>query len=213
MKKNLLLMLLSLAFALNGSAVSVSDGLYDTNVANAFGQNKSGEEASEQIKEEQRELLNFPMFIEAGIGYMPRQNRVTTYTPTIKVGYEFVRRLSVYYVFDGALALDKRNGRQFDWSKSMGGGLAYRMFNLGKRDPITLAENCAFDIRAYVTSTYGNSYPKYTAYNLMLVNYGYRGKDWVRGSVYLGLGYRYIDSHTSGFKNTHNFCLELGFRF
>ena len=34
MKKNLLLMLLSLAFTLNGSAVSVSDGFYDTNVAN-----------------------------------------------------------------------------------------------------------------------------------------------------------------------------------
>ena len=34
MKKNLLLMLLSLAFALNGSAVSVNDGFYETNVAN-----------------------------------------------------------------------------------------------------------------------------------------------------------------------------------
>ena len=34
MKKNLLLMLLSLAFTLNGNAVSVNDGFYETNVAN-----------------------------------------------------------------------------------------------------------------------------------------------------------------------------------
>lgn len=34
MKKNLLLMLLSLASTLNGNAVSVNDGLYETNVAN-----------------------------------------------------------------------------------------------------------------------------------------------------------------------------------
>lgn len=34
MKKNLLLMLLSLAFALNGSAVSVNDGFYETNITN-----------------------------------------------------------------------------------------------------------------------------------------------------------------------------------
>lgn len=34
MKKNLLLMLLSLASTLNGNAVSVNDGFYETNVAN-----------------------------------------------------------------------------------------------------------------------------------------------------------------------------------
>lgn len=50
----------------------------------------------EQEKEEQKELLDCNVFIEAGIGYMPRQNKVTTYTPTIKVGYEFVKRLSVF---------------------------------------------------------------------------------------------------------------------
>ena len=167
----------------------------------------------EQEKEEQKELLDCNVFIEAGIGYMPRQNKVTTYTPTIKVGYEFVKRLSVFYVFDGALSLSKHDGHQYDWAKGMGGGLSYRMFHLGKRDPVTEAERCAFDIRAYVTSTYGNSSPKYTAYNMMLVNYDYRGKDWAGSSVYLGLGYRYMDSHTRGVKNTHNFCLELGFRF
>jgi len=167
-----------------------------------------------QEKEEQPRLMEYPLFFEYGVGYMPRQNGVTSYTPTIKVGYEVVKRLSAFYVFDGGLALKKHDGHRYGWSKSMGGGLAYRMFSFGKPDEITKAEGCAFDVRAYVTSAYGNSDQKYTAYNLMLVNYDYRGKGLTMvGDAYFGVGYRYLDSHTRGVKNTHNFCLELGFRW
>lgn len=150
---------------------------------------------------------------EFGVGYMPRQDGKKSFVPNFKIGIEVFKRLSVYYVLDGTLALKKHDGHRYGWSKSMGGGLAYRMFSLYKRDEVTKAEPCAFDLRAYVTSTYGNSDQKYTAYNLMLVNYDYRGKEWTNGDVYLGVGYRYIDSHTRGVKNTHNFCLEIGYRW
>jgi len=176
--------------------------LFLLSVSFACGQEKKGDP----------ELLNFPMFIEVGGGFTPRQNGITSISPYLTVGYEAVPRLSVIYVLEGTLALKKHDDHKYSWANGMGGGLSFRMFHFGKRDQVTKAETDAVDVRAFFTSTYGRPGLKYTTYNVMLMDYDYRGKGRIKMNMYVGVGYRYVDSHTLGVKNTHNVYFSFGFR-
>lgn len=151
--------------------------------------------------------------IETALGMTPRQDGVTSFMPSLKVGCEAVRRLTVYYVLDGTLSLSKHDGHRYGWSNSMGGGLGCRMFNLGGRDAATGAESDAVDLRGFITSTYGKASLKHTSYTLMLAEYYYRGRSNVGDGLCFGLGYRYVDSHTLGVKNTHNLYVSVGYRW
>lgn len=152
------------------------------------------------------------IFSEIGIGLLPRQNSESTLIPNFNLGVEVVNRFSAYYVSEGLLALNKNDGDKYYHSKSMGGGLAYRIFEFGEKDENTGTISDAVDLRTFVTAAYGSSKRKYTSYNVMLVCYYYRGRARASGKICLGLGYRFMESHTYGVKNTNNFYATIGIR-
>lgn len=155
-----------------------------------------------------------PVFLEFGIGYTPRQNGITSYYPSITAGYEVINRVSVFYSHEWDLMLNRNKDKRYEWSKMMGGGLSYRFVGMSLKQSATHRASNAVDVRAYVTTTYGKVDVKHTDYNLKFVNYVYRGKGaLLTANMYIGLGYKYIDSHTEGIKNSHNFYAELGVRF
>lgn len=151
------------------------------------------------------------VYFEFGVGYTPRQNNTHTLVPELNLGFQLSRRMSVFYRMDGMMAMDKTDGHQrYRWTNAMGGGVAFRMIT-GNRQKGWFSNGNSLDLRAYVTTSYAKGDQKFTAYNVTLVKYVFPFTRSFDG--FTEVGYRYVDSHTAGIKNTNNFFVSLGMRF
>lgn len=118
----------------------------------------------------------------------------------------FVEFISISYLFvtvEDNISLYNENGtKNYFKGASIGGGLGVKLLNHTK-------SNHALDIRAKALSSVGCPAWKRSSYDLSLAWYI---KSY-RFSPIVELGYRFIDSHTSGLGNYGNAYLSIGFRY
>ena len=115
---------------------------------------------------------------------------MTPTTLNFALGYQLTPRFFAFAKTEGSINLYKKDDvKTYFKSQALGGGLGFKLFN-----PKTTAQGV--DLRLSVTNTIGNADWKYTSYNADLILYPNCKKS--RSVPYIGLGFRHINSHTSG---------------
>lgn len=145
--------------------------------------------------------------VNGGVG-LP-QHDVTPFFYGVNAGYEFVPRLYVLGRLEVVTGLYEKDGER-TWSQAgnLGAGLGYRL--LGAKPSKRGVADC-LDLRVLAGASVGHATWKQTFYDAGLEWYC-RGR---RFSVTptIGLGYRYVDSRTTGVRNYGSAYLSIGFRF
>ena len=124
---------------------------------------------------------------------------------SVDAGYHVLPRLTLFARCESNLHLfDKNDTRTFDRSLNLGGGLSFSLTN-----PIKSPE--ALDLQLSVTNSVGDADWKNTSYGASVLFYhNYSGH---RVAPYIGLGYRYSASHTTGIKDFSGLTGTIGIRF
>ncbi len=151
----------------------------------------------------------FSFAVSGAVG--ARHRNVTPLFAGIDIGFEFVPRVFVFARAEALAGLHEADDvRTYALSKSLGGGLGVRL--LGRwQDAYATSSSQSIDLRASVGSTYGSNDWNYMLYDANLTWYN---RGLLRGcSPTLGLGFRYMDSRTSGVRSYRNVYLAIGFRF
>lgn len=151
----------------------------------------------------------FSFAVSGAVGASHRN--VTPLFAGIDIGFEFVPRVFVFARAEALAGLHEADDvRTYAVSKTLGAGLGVRL--LGKwQDTYATAMKHALDLRASVGWTYGKNDWNYALYDANLTWYC-RGV--LQGcSPTVGVGFRYMDSRTSGIRSYRNAYLTIGFRF
>ena len=124
---------------------------------------------------------------------------------SVDAGYHVLPRLTLFARCESNLHLfDKNDTRTFDRSLNLGGGLSFSLTN-----PVKSPE--ALDLQLSVTNSVGDADWKNTSYGASVLFYhNYSGH---RVAPYIGLGYRYSASHTTGIKDFSGLTGTIGIRF
>lgn len=158
---------------------------------------------------EQPLARRFSFAVNGGIG-APYRNTTPLFAG-IDIGFECIPRLVVFGRAEALAGLHEvDDARTYAVSKTLGAGLGVRL--LGKwQDTYATAMKHALDLRASVGWTYGKNDWNYALYDANLTWYC-RGV--LQGcSPTVGVGFRYMDSRTSGIRSYRNAYLTIGFRF
>ena len=143
--------------------------------------------------------IHFEVTSGAGI----ENKGITPIDFSFKTNVEFVSISYLFVTAEDNVSLYNNDGiKTYYNGVSIGGGLGVKLLN-------NIKGNHALDIRAKALSSVGNPTWKRTSYDLSLAWY-IRS---TRFSPIVELGYRYIDSHTSGIDNCGNVFLSIGFRY
>ena len=160
--------------------------------------------AQEESNASHYSILDHLMFdLDATVGL--ENKGMTPTTLNFALGYQLTPRFFAFAKTEGSINLYKKDDvKTYFKSQALGGGLGFKLFN-----PKTTAQGV--DLRLSVTNTIGNADWKYTSYNADLILYPNCKKS--RSVPYIGLGFRHINSHTSGLSNWNGITGTIGFRF
>lgn len=124
---------------------------------------------------------------------------------TVDAGYHVLPRLTIFARCENDLHLyDKHDTRTFERGTNLGGGLAFSLTN-----PVKSPE--ALDLQLSVTNSVGNADWKNTTYGASLLFYRNYAQHHV--APFIGLGYQYAVSHSSGITNFSGMTGTIGIRF
>lgn len=145
----------------------------------------------------------------AGVG-LP-QHDVTPVFAGVNLGYEFAPRVYAFARAEMNTGLYEKDGdRTFNSAGNLGAGLGYRLLGGGKCSACRSLKEC-LDVRVMAGSSIGHADWKQTFYDAGL-EYYYRGSRFFCTPT-IGLGYRYVDSRTTGLRNYGSAYVSIGFRF
>lgn len=141
----------------------------------------------------QRLFAVFKFNAEVSLSY--RQHNVTPIFSYLTFSYEPVNRLKFGVSYINFLGLRNLDGeRDYLTSHGIGGSVSYRLNKPKNKD------NHGFEVRARYGHSLGNADMKYSLYDIALTcNNDY------------GIGYRYVDSQTTGIRNSSQVYLSLIF--
>lgn len=140
------------------------------------------------------------------------QNKNTTpLMMGVDFGYEVLPRLRVIFKMDYAMALRSVDGnRTFDGAFTLGGGLSYRLFG-GKGYTQPAQAKDALELQFTAGGSVGKVDWKQNYYDFGLL-YTTRHRLSIC-TPFMGLGYRYVNSHAAGMKNYGGVYATIGMRF
>lgn len=140
------------------------------------------------------------------------QNKNTTpLMMGVDFGYEVLPRLRVIFKMDYAMALRSVKGvRTYDDALLLGGGLSYRLFGgKGYTQPVQAKD--ALELQFTAGGSVGKMDWKQNYYDFGLL-YTTRHRLSIC-TPFMGLGYRYVNSHAAGMKNYGGVYATIGMRF
>ena len=133
-----------------------------------------------------------------------RQNSATNFVTFIGSTVELVKRLILNVSYMNALRLYREDGaRSYAIGHGMSGSLGYRL--LGQTDK----DGYGLDIRCRYGHTIGNCSQQFALYDVGLETCPLNKKS----CMMYGIGYRYVDYKTPGFKNISMLYLSIGTSF
>lgn len=140
------------------------------------------------------------------------QNKNTTpLMMGVDFGYEVLPRLRVIFKMDYAMALRSVKGvRTYDDALLLGGGLSYRLFG-GKGYTQPAQAKDALELQFTAGGSVGKMDWKQNYYDFGLL-YTTRHRLSIC-TPFMGLGYRYVNSHAAGMKNYGGVYATIGMRF
>lgn len=150
------------------------------------------------------------LFVEENVQASPRQHDMTLVSLNTLLGVEPLKNLKVIVDMQSTLGL--HNGGDVQTyhygGLALGGGLAYRLHSYAPGDGI-LGSKEAIDVRAIVCSSVSKKDFKYSQYSIGLNLYSL---DKGKITPTIGLGYRYVKSHTPGYRDQSNVYIEIGLK-
>lgn len=140
------------------------------------------------------------------------QNKQTTPLMTgVDFGFEVLPRLRVILEADYTVGLRSVDGnRTFDGAFTLGGGLSYRLFG-GKGYTKPAQAKDALELQFTAGGSVGKMDWKQNYYDFRLL-YTTRHRLSIC-TPFMGLGYRYVNSHAAGMKNYGGVYATIGMRF
>lgn len=167
-------------------------------VLTAFGQHEN------MAKYEQPFLNHLMLRAEVGVG--STNKGFEPYFATVKLGYEFMPRLSAFGFTEGQLGVyDKDEVEDVSHSYIVGGGLSYLLFKPSDKNK----DNCSIKVHAMMGASVGNSDLNQTVYEVgTTIIFG----AWPMSPA-IGLAFRHANMHTSGANNYNGLMATIGFGF
>ena len=168
-------------------------------------------EASGQNEEESR-MKGVDLFCEFNESFCPTQNDITFAHSQIIMGCHFLKRISASAIYEGELGLYSGEDRDFFTSQALGAGVDVTLLRATKSTG-WVSEGTTLDIRCQALASVGSADFKHSSYSVQML-YNMRGPGYGKYMTpVIGIGYRYMDMRTNGFKDTHNFYLSVGIRY
>lgn len=143
------------------------------------------------------------LYLDGAMVVTSKSKGFTTIGPDFQLGYKFIPSVYAFVAYNGGISLYKKDGvKDYFKSENLGGGLGYRYYLNG-------VDKSSLDFKASVTTSVGSVDWKNTTYS---VGAYYRLPS--RGvGVEFGLGYRYMDSRTTGISSRGGIFGSIGFSF
>lgn len=162
-------------------------------------------QAQEESSTSKDPIFDHLMFeLEATTGLKNKGMSPTSFG--FNLGYQITKNIYAFAKAEGSINLYKKDDmKTYFKSQALGGGLGFKLYN-----PKT--NSLGTDLRFAVTNTIGNADWKYTSYCADLIIYS-NNKKKRTVSPYFGLGFKHINSHTSGLSNWNGIIGTIGFRF
>lgn len=143
--------------------------------------------------------------IEVGINGGFKNKGYVPLSLNVNLGYQFAPRFYVFLKEEGMLHLyDKDGTKTYLKSEDLGGGIGVRLTN-----PKTCSDGV--DFRISVTNSIGNADWKHTTYDAQVI--WYANHETKRVSPYIGIGFKHINSHTTGIPNYNGVYVTAGIKF
>lgn len=141
-------------------------------------------------------------FAEMSIGTGISSHHVTPISGGINVGVNLSERFYLYAGGEGIRGLYEKDEVKTHYkSNALGGGVGFTFARDDKRQ-------MAWDIRAGVKTSIGNPSWKQTTYDISVI-WKNAGKKH-RPKAFIGLGFRYMDSHADGIPNLSMLYATVG---
>lgn len=140
---------------------------------------------------------------EAAMAAGAKHNGITPVDFSFRALVDFVPASYLFIAVEDNISLyDVEGVKSYSTGVGIGGGVGVRL--LGSK-----SENHSFDVRARAVGSVGNPYWQRNSYDLSLAWY----VRTARFSPVVELGYRFIDSRTTGIDDYCNLFLSIGFRY
>lgn len=155
------------------------------------------------VSEANAESFMKRVHFEAALGGGTRNHNLTPLDPSFRVGVDIIPVLYVFATVEDNISLYKDdNIKTYSRGTGLGGGLGVKFLN-------SVPGPNALDLRMKVLGTVGNSSMKRTTYDASLAWY-LKSKKF---SPLAEIGYRYLDSRTTGIRNSSHLYISIGMRY
>lgn len=141
------------------------------------------------------------LLVEGAVGASTSHHDTRIADISLRIGYRFTPRFHAYALAGADLALCKGGDtRTWNTSNHFGVGLGYTLYNNSGRNN--------WDMRASWAHSIGNTSWKQSQYDASIMYSPRR-----TGSATFSLGFKHVQSHTSGMPNLNLVYGSIGFRF
>lgn len=201
MKKVLLMALLSLCMCIDVCASGLPNAIDNDSVKAIFEKASSDSVAVaeamakyERINKRAERFFN-TVSITAEVTCSPRQHDVVPLFSFVNLNLKVVEKLRFSVAYIAYLGLQNADNKQnYLWSNGLGGAVSYRLYQTNCR------RDKGLDARFRYGHSVGNGDLKYDLYDV--------GFYWLDK---IGLGYRFVNSHTTGVRNVSSVYFSLAF--
>lgn len=143
--------------------------------------------------------------LELGVDAGTKQHDIAPLGVGVNVGYNLSSRFYVYARYQGMMGLyDNDHSRTYFKTQNLGGGLGFTFHKDTWKNGAGL-----WDLRAQVTNSIGNVDWKNTSYDLGV--YWRIKSAGAKVAPMFGIGFRHINSHTTGIRDCNCFYGTIGF--
>ena len=147
------------------------------------------------------------LHFEATVGSGFKSKNIQPLDVSAKIGVDIIPSLYAYIAYEGNKSLyEKGDERTYFSGESLGGGVGVKFLNSVKTPH-------ALDLRVKALTSIGGADWKRTTYDASLAWYLRSEKKSRIFTPVVEMGYRYIDSRTTGLDNMGNFYMSFGIRF
>ena len=146
------------------------------------------------------------LHFEASTGIGIKNKGITPLNLSFKTQLDIVKNYYAFFAIEDSKTLyQKENVKSYLNSENIGGGLGVKLLNADKND-------YALDFRLKLLSSMGNADLKKTTFESCIALYITNNASQ-KFSPIIELGYRFMESHTTGIGNYSNVYMTLGLRY
>lgn len=148
-------------------------------------------------------------WVELGFSSQSKYHEIKPYATNFNFGFDLTKRLYIFISDENYLGLLKKdNNRDYFKAYNFGGGIG---FSFLKNTIDQTDKESSIDVKTSITTSLGNADWKNTAYSVGL--YFRRGYSCTNIKPYIGIGYKFINSHAEDLSDHSSAFLTIGLRY